>query len=256
MAAQVDLLDEVLMQLVRDTNNPSSSMHYHSLLEDMYGIDGWVSEIPLGQQPLADLLAPGNVPNPSPAPTATQKYTVRWPDNGVTGAGNVPNVTGGQILEFDVVKFNNLYEEPHLPHGSPGDPQNPPYPHAANEFSPLDDAYAGQVLTFTSGPARGVSTRIVGSRFTQTSGGNWLTLRVMAFKLAGGDKLPGERRCICNWRLAGARILVNGRPFNGTGAGFNPTPNLDGTTAARSDTVEPFQCGNRPDHIMQIVRWP
>src|SRR5262245_60913985 len=34
-AAQADLLDEVLMQIVRDTNNPNSSLRFHSLLGDM-----------------------------------------------------------------------------------------------------------------------------------------------------------------------------------------------------------------------------
>jgi len=235
VAAHSDLLDEVLMQLVRDTNAPNSSLRYHSLLEDMYGLDGWRSQIPPASTPLAMLIAPldpQTALKPNPAPTETLQYTVRWPDNGVAGPNNRPNVTGNQILEFDVVKFNRLYEEPHEPHTGGG----PPLPHTAAEFSPLDDAYAGQVVTFTSGAARGVSARILGSRFTQASGGNWLTLRVQAFKLAGGSQLPVDPAML-QLTLAGARFLVNGRPFNGTGAGFNAAA----TTGPRSNLEEPFR---------------
>lgn len=233
-ASHADLLDEVLMQLVRDTNNPASSLRYHSLLEDLYGIDGWVSEIPPVDTPIISLLQPLTPAQAglNPADVRTDKdFTVRWTNNGLprTDPNFRDDVTHGQILEFDVVKFNNLYEEPHQPHSA-----GPPFPHAPNEFSPLDDAYAGQVVTFTSGPARGVSTRIVGSRFTQLSGGNWLTLRVQSFKLSDGRALTdnvGLQR-----DLGGARFVVNGRPFNGTGAGLNPQP----TTPARSDFAESF----------------
>ena len=36
-----DLLDRGLMQVLRDTNNPQSVVRYHSLLRDMYGVDGF-----------------------------------------------------------------------------------------------------------------------------------------------------------------------------------------------------------------------
>jgi hypothetical protein len=78
-------------------------------------------------------------------------------------------------------------------------------------LSPLDNAYNGQLLTFLSGPARNRSTRIVG--FIPPN-----TFRVMNVQLADGSIITDANI----GQLGGARILVNGRPFNGTGAGFNP----------------------------------
>ncbi|HMO83632.1 MAG TPA: hypothetical protein PKC18_01795, partial [Lacipirellulaceae bacterium] len=44
-AAQGQLLDEVVRQLVRDTGNPHSALRTHSLLADMYGHGGFVATI-------------------------------------------------------------------------------------------------------------------------------------------------------------------------------------------------------------------
>src|SRR5262249_52331013 len=136
----------------RDTKNPASSMRYHSLLEDMYGNTGWESEIPPGNKtPVAAILGslpatPALAAAPNDPVTKTELYTVRWPDDGKTPTPTA-NVTGGQILEFDVLWIKDLY-------GNFA---------SAYQTSPLDDAYAGQVLTFTSGAARGISTRILNS---------------------------------------------------------------------------------------------
>ncbi|HYO24362.1 MAG TPA: hypothetical protein VEQ85_05375, partial [Lacipirellulaceae bacterium] len=40
-AARGNILDEVILQIVRDTDNPNSALRSHSLLADLYGNDGF-----------------------------------------------------------------------------------------------------------------------------------------------------------------------------------------------------------------------
>ncbi len=76
--------------------------------------------------------------------------------------------------------------------------------------------YNGQVMTFTSGTAHGLSLRIVGYTYT---GGNGF------FRLLR----PSSDRATNVSLTAGDQFVVNGRPFNGTGFGFNPASEaLDG----------------------------
>jgi len=78
------------------------------------------------------------------------------------------------------------------------------------DYTPLgasarpDDYFNGGVLTLVTGPAAGHSTRIV----DYTDGFVWVETFTSD---VGGPVLP----------LAGDRFQVNGRPFNGTGVGFN-----------------------------------
>jgi len=219
-ASQGKLLDEVILQLVRDTNSLSSVLRTHSLLGDMYGNDGFRSQIPLPETNLAALLSGQTpaipVPLPNPAPQETVEFTVRWPSVG-SGASLQYNVTGGQILEFDLVKFQDQY-------GNVG---------SAATQSSIDNAYNGLVLTFVNGPLRGQSTRIVGSIHQ----GNWLTLRIMAVPMPDGSRLPDTDAALTEL-LAQSEVMINGRPFNGTGAGFNPyaaagAPKLNATEIVR-----------------------
>ena len=63
---QVNLLEEVLNQLVRDTNNQNSSLRFHSLLRDMYGNDGLLAEIDVVEWATAfewDTIQPGDNTN-------------------------------------------------------------------------------------------------------------------------------------------------------------------------------------------------
>ncbi|MCA9259166.1 MAG: hypothetical protein KDA61_08200, partial [Planctomycetales bacterium] len=235
---QDSLLDQVVYQVLRGTSNPHSVLRAHSLLEDMYGLDGFVSVIPpaipnsaalqqfnvdvelqwLPDYPVTsegvEYTQGGGTPravrpyvDPQVGPITGRQYAVRWPDNGVD-TRNEPlfaDVTGRQILEFDLVAFRNLQG----------------FPQTAGDRSLTDNAYAGQVLTFTSGPAKGVSTRIVGSFHH----GNWITLRVLAFSLADGSLLPADP-VLLQQTMGSSKVLVNGRPFNGTGIGYEPGADL------------------------------
>lgn len=179
---QQDLLNEVLNQLVRDTNNQNSSLRFHSLLRDMYGNDGIYGQLfdTVGQPNFEDTL---------------------WAGGGTNGG-----VTGGQIIEFRLAENTNAL--PELLTDQYGIPIT---------LSSFDHAYNGRVLTFLDGPARGVSARIVGYL------GENRVLRVLTPRLADGSTLNNPAI------LDGSRIAINGRPFNGTGFGYDHTPLTSGT---------------------------
>ena len=176
-AAQGDLLDEVMHQIVRDTNNPNSSLRFHSLLGDMYGNDGLKGVI--------DSTTPPN-----------------WAGG---GGGTTGGVTGGQMLEFQISTAANTLRDLY---GNTVDAAG-----ANLAFSNIDNAYNGQVLTFLSGIAKGRSTRIVG--FIPPN-----TFRVMNVELEDGT-LISDPALLANG-TNNSRVLINGRPFSGTGVGFNP----------------------------------
>ena len=68
--------------------------------------------------------------------------------------------------------------------------------------------YTGCVLTFTNGPAKGTSTRIIGFQAQKAASGMDLAFDVMLPKT---NKLPA----------AGVEFVVNGHSFSGAGAGHN-----------------------------------
>ncbi len=113
--------------------------------------------------------------------------------------------------------------------------------------------FNGCVLTFTSGPAAGVSTRIVGydngqRQMPAVSGANPKTnstgnptLRVLGFP--GANTLVNESNGGTNISVS---FVINGRPFNGTGFGFqaqNP-PTLPPGTASSFGLVNATDGGD------------
>ena len=100
-----------------------------------------------------------------------------------------------------------------------------------------DDYYGGCVLTFITGRAKGKSTRIV--QYRNNSSERWLRFEgVMMPNPNTGNLEPGPG--------ANDLFIVNGRPFNGTGAGFSAPPfvpprevtwRLDNSVAFSSDSV-------------------
>lgn len=91
---------------------------------------------------------------------------------------------------------------------------------------PIPNYFAGRVITFTNGPAAGLSTRVVSYYPGGVSGGGTPELIVEA---------PESDLPIPVSPSVGTRFIINGAPFNGTGAGFsqtdangNVTNNLDG----------------------------
>ncbi|HEX6960921.1 MAG TPA: hypothetical protein VF175_03585, partial [Lacipirellula sp.] len=200
-----DLLDEAIRQLVRDTNNPNSSLRFHSLLADLYGTEGFRARI----------------------------ANVDWattPDlDGPSGSYVPPeNPTGGQLLHFELVpgSLSDMYGQAirfHLPNAMSTPP--PPLVEDAQFLSPLDNAYNGLVLTFLSGPCKDQSVRIVGYRPPNPSLPDDDPMRhalitVMCPESEYGGTLTVDEIAAMN--AAASTILVNGRPFTGTGFGLNP----------------------------------
>jgi hypothetical protein len=208
-AARGDLLNDVMLQMLRDTDNPNSVLRYHSLLGDMYGNEGFM------------VIAPGIQNVQWAKPLDPSRYPDADPMTGIpagSAAGMFGGVTGGQLVQFDVLAptLQDLYG---LPYQVQPDPSTgAPVP----TLSSIDGAYNGQVVTFISpgqgASAKGVSTRIVDYR-VKAAGVYQFT--VMAFQLADGSTV-GDTAGGGPHRLIGSRILVNGRAFSGTGVGFNP----------------------------------
>ncbi|MCI0331954.1 MAG: hypothetical protein L0228_01860 [Planctomycetes bacterium] len=217
-----ELLDRGLMQIVRDTENPSSVIGKHSLLRDFYGTDGFEAVV------------------------ASATYARQIGDNTTLGAAQ------GQLIDVYVVPIARPTDNTTTPTIDESitnltlanvikldrDGLGRPQVHTL----PLTRGYYnGCLLTVTSGAASGQTTRIVEYQFVGDDPaiqalfpnavsittnppvrGIW-RFRVMSFGRRDGQLLsstggppPGISE------LAGAAFLVNGRPFNGTGVGYNP----------------------------------
>ena len=166
-------IDEVFAQVVRDTTNTNSVLQFHSLLNDLYGIDG--------------------VKGTVSGATAVSP----------TGAG----VTSTQLVDLTLSSATNL----------PGSS----YPNSTQYAMP--GYFNGCVLTMVDGPAANMSMRVVG---WMTSGGGY-TVRVVLPDGFNGSNLP------TNIVPSGGtqNYVINGRPFNGTGFGFDNTLVASAATA-------------------------
>lgn len=151
MSETRETMDAALYQVLRDTKSNRSVIKEHSLLNDLYGNDGFMGTI----------------------------------DSASTTSG-----TGGLFLNITL--------------GTP-ESATDGRPHA---LSTTRGAYAGSVFTVVGGTEIGRSTRIVGYDGVDT-------LTVRSWQTRNGQVAsPGN--------LSGARYVVNGHPFNGMGAGYNP----------------------------------
>lgn len=190
-ASQKGFLGEVINQIIRDTNNQNSALRFHSLLRDMYGTEGIIATVQNNSAGFA-----GVMPNFLPAP-----YTPPG------------NVTNGQLIEFrffttTTFPYYNLAGVPHIQTGNTA-PQN-------GFVKPLpiqNGALNGCTLTFISGPANGKSTRVVG--YFNLPASNAVGLRVINVLGSDGTALTDPAV------LSNSRFLINGRPYNGTGVGYD-----------------------------------
>jgi hypothetical protein len=232
-------LDEAAMQVFRGTHNHTRSvLRIHSLLEDMYGNDS----ISSGTTNITVMSAKSAVKND----TSTQPQLVDL-------ALNNPNVPVGTAPPSGLLPWpmGHYYTNPGatpVPAKAPPIVGAAPYFDKTNANSVKDTSpnlktnlnptiapcgyFNGCVLTFTSGPAAGQSTRIVGydngmaHNSTPDASGNLTpTLRVMSFPAATTLINQGSTPPL------GAQFVINGRPFNGTGFGFNPTANPTGVNS-------------------------
>ena len=215
---QGTLLDEVINQLIRDTNNQNSTLRFHSLLRDMYGNDG--AKI-----------------GPTESVVFLRRDPTQFP-NLQSRSGNTITInsnTGSNVaLDINMASIGDQFFWVAVSIAIPA---------VTNLQPPLrlnDDYYNGQLLTFTDGELENVTARIMRYQVFQTSSlpNQWYAV----FTLLPLDKNESIRSQ--NLTAAAASdysrwpnttAVINGRPFNGTGAGFNPTAD---PRTARLNTIE------------------
>jgi len=122
----------------------------------------------------------------------------------VVAPPNPPNMSFGQLISMQVTAI-------------PGN--NPTY----NYTILASGEYCGLVITMLNGPAKGRSSRVVGHAYFAGTG--ITTLQVMPF---GGIVPNGPNPAI---GYLGDQFLINGRPFSGTGFGFDPQVVINNYTA-------------------------
>jgi hypothetical protein len=256
-----DLLDRALMQVLRDTNNPSSVVHYHSLLRDLYGTDGFEAVV----------YSPATGISFDPTIAAQQVTRFAGAFSGTTADQLGP--TQGQFVDIYVRELAYKADDPLTP--PPVNERSGNYALTAPDarhvlkldrdasgqpqmlFLPLTKGYYnGCLLTITSGPASGQSARIVDYEYvsdilptaTASSATPFppkRTTRLFRFRVMSFPRADGLPLQISTSRrpelgdLAGATLIVNGRPYNGTGVGYNPmaavgVPRLSAVEAMRT----------------------
>lgn len=230
-----DLLERALMQLVRDTNNTSSVIRYHSLLRDMYGVDGFVGRVMVDPvQYTGSNTTPG-----MPAVISPRYAGVDIAANGGRGT------TMGQVVEFYVVDMeptvaaagSTLADDNVV--GLTLDTNGLPVEH---QLATTDGYYEGCLLTMLSGPCRGQTVRVLDyDYFGETNVSNF-SRRMARFRVVTPRRVDGKSLTLgagnvlsdfiestsprsvgaLSFTGIGHSFIVNGRPFSGAGVGLNP----------------------------------
>ena len=108
---------------------------------------------------------------------------------------------------------------------------------------PIDGLLSGLVISVTSGSARGLSARIVDHQVDRQSGVTH-RLIILPTKTDSGFELASAAA------ITGAQVVINGRPFAGTGAGhFNPMVDRD-TPALTDSALAPNQSGRSLNELI------
>lgn len=110
----------------------------------------------------------------------------------------------------------------------------PPTSNPDYTLSAVAGNYSGCVMTMVSGKASGNSTRIVGYKPDPAAG--TYTFRVMAFK-------RDDNTTVAAAELGGVEFVVNGRPFNGTGVGWNGSTMVDSPLKPNYIAATPVNTG-------------
>lgn len=246
-----DLLERALMQLVRDTNNATSSIRYHSLLRDLYGAEGFVGRVMVDMRAFTSGDS-ANLPPVMPANIGPRFAGVN-PALPLPPQQNGRGDTEGQIVEFYVADVEPLGAGATLTDdnavGLDLDAGGLPVEH---QLSSIDGYYEGCLLTMLSGPCRGQTVRVIDydyiglksiSNGPLSSNRRLACFRVLAPKRIDGRPLefralasdPAQTvltdfvqndtaRTIVGSNSVGLGhpFIINGRPFSGAGVGLNP----------------------------------
>jgi hypothetical protein len=113
--------------------------------------------------------------------------------------------------------------------------------------SPIPGSMTGRVMSFVSGPARGLSTRIVDHQVTGDSSSGFRHDFVLLPHWTGTGLDPSVLA-----RVGSDRVVVNGRPFAGSGAGYlNSTDPYQ--PALSESALQPNQTGRSRHELLGAV---
>lgn len=198
-------LNRTMTNLIAGSKDPSSPFSHNSLLEDIYG-DYDLSGQLFDQQ----FLVNGNA--------YSNPFTTFYKPN-PPFAVNTPNQT---MLQFAVHDYGldltqNTVDDNVDAHGN------------RKLLSRVPNYYSGLLATFTNGRARNKTCRVIGYYYDATQ-----NLGIFTVFWNGDNFFPPNATAAVP--RPGDRVLVNGRPFSGTGEGFDPTNNAYSGLAATSAT--------------------
>ncbi len=238
-----DLVERALMDVLRDTNNPYSAIRYHSLLRDAYGTDGFVARVYAPSQIEATNYGTGaNLTRPNFAPRfASPLY------------GPATDLSRGQLIDIYIAEQTPAVA-PVAPTADNVVALEPSASGVAVDttLSKTNGYYNGRLLTMLTGPCRGQTTRVLDSVYepgVSTALRSIYRLRVLTMARADGGALTpsgrqgGEinelvtRTTTAATPYEGHTFMVSGKPYNGTGVGFNALANIGGP---RLSAVETF----------------
>ncbi len=110
----------------------------------------------------------------------------------------------------------------------------------SSDFVDYSGAYDGMILTFTDGPAAGISCRIVAYTVNTNAAAPPPLIRGFQIIPAWNDQVAAF---LTPLTLVGSRVVINNRPFTGSGAGaYNPNTRID-TPALSFDALLPNRIG-------------
>lgn len=116
--------------------------------------------------------------------------------------------------------------------------------------APVPSSLAGLVLSFVSGPAQGLSTRIVDHQVTGDSASGFNHQFILLPHWTG----TGLSSQVLN-KIGTDRVVINGRPFSGTGAGYlNPADPLQPALSAAA--LQPNQSGRSRNDFLGVTGPP
>ncbi len=269
------LLDRGLLHLLRDSENQNSAIRTHSLLRDLYGTDGFQG-----------VIYPADLTNNE------NGYLVRYAGAIAGTSAQQLGPTNGQFVDIYVSQkgyatFEDSSAAPPIPVNYVGgyNATDPNYALDLRNVLKLDRNVVGQpqpyplpltkgyfngcLLTITSGPAAGQSTRILDyeniptnndPNFPSAKPGKpamsatlLFHFRVMAFGRKDGQLLAVDQVLPTNkgrmpelTELAGQSFMVNGRAYSGTGVGYNP---LAAAGQQRLSALQLFPVDSTPHFI-------
>ncbi|MGE3407765.1 MAG: hypothetical protein AB7I37_13185 [Pirellulales bacterium] len=196
-----DLLNHAMLQIVRGSDNPYSFVGTHGLLEDMYGNDWLTGTLVAGGSGVPTTFALGyqyGYDGSSGVPSMMYFDVPLTGADGAPGRLNIDDDSNGMIDDASELGY-----------------------YGSDDYRQTNGYYNGRVLTMLGGPAGGQTTRITG--YAVDTAGGYARIVMLPFETMSTNG--------ATWNAAGApqvgnNFIINGRPFSGTGFGYDSSTGL------------------------------